>query len=113
MLEVGRPLFPTAPEVTAAAVLLTQLTARYVEDAGQITALAIHTVQDLRAKSQAVTPFELLQGAAQWKRPGGSAPESSGRGFVPRKFLEFTQRYRTLRIGQGKDHATALSLMSG
>jgi 2-oxoglutarate dehydrogenase E2 component (dihydrolipoamide succinyltransferase) len=122
MLEAGRPLFPAAPAVKAAAVLLTQLTAMYVEDAGQISALAIRTVQDLRAAGQAVAPFELLQGATQWKRPAapspapatapGSAPACSARGFVPREFLRFIQRYRTLRIDQGKDHATALSLMA-
>ncbi len=113
MLEAGRPLFPGEPEVKAAAVLLNRLTAMHVEDAGQIAALAIRTVQDLRAANQAIAPFELLQGATQWKRPGGRAPERGGRGFVPREFLRFIQRYRTLRIDQGKDHATALSLMSG
>jgi hypothetical protein len=107
MQEAGEPLFPNDARVRSAAVLLTQLTAIYVEDAPRISELAVRVVGQLRAANQAASPVEMLVGATQWKRPTG--PET--RGNVPREFEEFAARYRKLRLEGGKDHATALSLM--
>jgi hypothetical protein len=107
MLAAGYPLYPNDPRVGAAAVLLTRLTAIYVEDAPRISELAIRAVLDLRAANQTASPTELLEGATQWKRAGGKG----SRGDVPRRFTDFVRFYRKLRVEEGKDHVTALSLM--
>jgi len=104
MLEAGQPVFASDPPVAVAAVLLTQLTAAYVEDAARIAELTVGVVQKVRAANQAASPLEMLVGAAQWNGPGGK------RGNVPRRFEEFARLYRTRRL-EGKDHASALSLM--
>jgi hypothetical protein len=104
MLEAGQPVFASDPRVAVAAVLLAESTAVYVEDAPRIAALTIQVVQRVRAANQAASPVEMLTGAVQW-----SGSERS-RGNVPRRFEEFARRYRTGRL-EGKDHATALSLM--
>jgi hypothetical protein len=105
MMEAGRPLFPNDPAVAAAAILLTQATAGFIEDAPRIAELTARVVGEIRAANQPASPFEMLVGSTQWKRP----PRT--RGDVPRKFEEFAALYRKLRKGEGKDHATALSLM--
>src|SRR6516165_578989 len=66
MQEAGEPVFPNDPRVRSAAVVLTQLTAMYVEDAPRISELAIRVVGQLRAANQAASPFEMLVGATQW-----------------------------------------------
>jgi hypothetical protein len=109
MLEAGGPVFPNDPRVRSAAVLLTQLTGNYVEDAGRISELTIHVVRELHAARQAASPLEVLVGATQWKRPAGTRPCGS----VPREFEEFAARYRKLRLEGSHDHATTLSLMQG
>jgi hypothetical protein len=97
-------VFASDQRVAVAAVLLTQLTAAYVEDAPRIAELTVGVVQKVRAANQAASPLEMLVGATQWNGPGGK------RGNVPRKFEEFARLYRTGRL-EGKDHATALSVM--
>lgn len=104
MLEAGQPLFASDPRVAVVAVVLEQLTATYVEDAPRIVAITIRAAQQVRAANQAASPLEILIGAAQWNGPGGM------RGNVPRKYEEFARLYRTGRL-EGKDHASALSLM--
>jgi hypothetical protein len=104
MLEAGQPVPVTDLRVTAAAIVLEQLTATYVEDAPRIAELTIHAVQQVRAANQAASPLEMLVGATEWKGPGGR------RGNVPREFEQFAALYRTARIA-GKDRAAALSQM--
>ncbi len=104
MLEAGQPIFATDPRVAVSAVLLTQLTAVYVEDAPRIAELTVGVVQKVRAANLAASPLEMLVGATQWNGPGGS------RGNVPRKFEQFARLYGTARL-EGKDHTSALSLM--
>lgn len=105
MLEAGGPTLGDDPRVRSAAFLLEQLTASYVEDAPRISELTIRMVREIRARDQAASPFEMMVGATHWKR------SPSLRGNIPRKFQEFTRLYRSIRIEQGKDHSTALSLM--
>jgi hypothetical protein len=104
MLEAAQPVFATDPRVAAAAVLLERSTAAYVEDAPRIAELTLRVVQQVRAANQAASPMEMLEGAIQWRDPGGR------RGNLPRKFAHFAILYRTARIA-GQDHATALSQM--
>jgi hypothetical protein len=99
MLEAGQPVFAGDSRVAVAAELLERLTAVYVEDAPRIAELAAGTIRQIRSANQAASPMAMLEGAAQWKGPGGR------RGNVPRKFGDFAALYRAGRIG-GKDHAT-------
>lgn len=104
MMEAGRPLFASDPQVATMAVALTYLTAVFVEDAPRIAELTIRVVGDLRDANQNASPFEMLAGGAIWTGPAGR------RGNVPRKFGEFAAGYRRLRL-QGKDHDSAVSLL--
>ncbi len=107
MLEADAPMLGDDPRVLTVAVLLERLTAAYVEDAPRIGALTAGVVENLRKAGKAVSPVEMLQGAAQWKGPGGPGI----RGNRPRTFLSFASRYRELRLGDARDHQEALSRM--
>ena len=87
MLEAGEPVVRRAIHGSrSAAVLLTQLTAAYVEDArrGSPSSRSASSGKSGPA-NQAASPLEMLVGATQWNGPGGK------RGNVPRKFEEFAR----------------------
>jgi hypothetical protein len=104
MLEAGRPVLASDPQVATAAFLLSALTAVYVEDAPRIATLTVRTVRRIRAANQPASPLEMLAGAVQWTGPSGP------RGNLPRKFEEFAGLYLKQRT-EGQDHSSALARM--
>jgi hypothetical protein len=105
MLEAGGPVFANDPRVTSAAVLLTKLTAAYVEDAPRIATLTIRVVQEIRAGNLAASPMEMMVEATRWKQP----PDT--RGNIPRTFEAFARAYRSARIEPGTSQPAAPSPM--
>jgi hypothetical protein len=102
MCEAGERVFAGDRRVAVAAELLDRLTAVYIEDAPRIAELTIRAIRQTRAANQTASPLEMLEGASQWRGPGGQ------RGNIPRKFSEFAAPYQSGRSA-GKDHATTLA----
>jgi hypothetical protein len=70
-VETGRVLAPDDPAVATMAVLLTQLTAAYVEDAPRIAELTIRIVSGIRAANRAASPLDAPPA------PGSTLPDNS------------------------------------
>lgn len=102
MMEAGREVPETDPLVARASVVLTGLTAKFLEDAPRIADVSIRTTAAIRKAKGAASPLELMEAALNSKRPA-DAPA-----IGPRRFDAFATRYRKARIEQGKDHAAAL-----
>jgi hypothetical protein len=107
MMEAGRVLPETDPLVARAAGLLSQLTAKYLEDAPRIADLTIKTTAAIRAAKGSASPIEIMESAVNLPRPAGS----SGVGF--RRYDTFAERYRKARVEGGKDHAGAIGSPQG
>lgn len=105
MLEVDGPVAGDAPLVGRASYLLSQLTAKYVEDAPRIAELTIRVCRAIRASGGSASPLEMMEGAEAWKRPALPA------GNVPRRYEGYAALYRKFRLDQGKSHAEALALI--
>jgi hypothetical protein len=103
LVETRTPVPANDPVVAGFARILSQLTARYIEDAPRIAELTASACEQIRAANHPASPVEIMEGALQWPRPKGSRPD------VPRKYWQYIEQYRTLRIKGGKDHKAALS----
>jgi hypothetical protein len=104
MVEANQSLPGDDPLIAKAAVLLSQLTAGYIEDAPRIAELTIQMAQAIRASNRPASPLEIMDGALQWKR--------TSVGNVPRKYEAFANAYGKWRVDGKKDHAQAMSLMN-
>jgi hypothetical protein len=107
MMEAGRELPETDPLVARAAGDLSQLTARYLEDAPRIADLAIRTTAAIRAANRPASPLEMMEAALNSRRPAGI------KGVGPRLFQSFAELYRKVRVEQGQDHAGAIDAIQG
>lgn len=105
MLETNAVVAEDDPLVARASYLLSQSTARYIEDAPRVADLTIRVCREIRARQRSASPLEMLEAAETWKRPATTP------GSVPRRFEHFAAQYRKLRVDEGKDHAQALSAM--
>ncbi len=105
ILEADRPLRANDPLVGEAASRLSRMTAQYLDDAPGIAELAAQTVKAVRASKRSANPFEILDGALEWK---GAA--RLGQNY-PRQFDVYMTLYRRLRVEEKKDHAETLAIM--
>lgn len=95
MLEAGEPLLIDSPQVKAFALLLSQATARYAEDAPAIADLTARTCLTLRGAYVAASPRELIEAAlVAAKRPNVT------RIGVPRSFEAFAAQYGKTKLEQ-------------
>ncbi|SIO66113.1 hypothetical protein SAMN05444166_7963 [Singulisphaera sp. GP187] len=107
MMEAGRLLPETDPLVARSAVVLYQMTGKYLEDAPRIVELTIKTCAAIRLANGVASPLELLDGALKSKRP------AKGDGTRPREFEKFATGYRQARLEGRKDHAGAIAEIQG
>jgi hypothetical protein len=95
MLEAGASLPEDNPAVQGFALLLSQATARYVEDAPAIADLIARTCLALRATNRPASPQAMIEAALAALKLPSAAPAG-----VPRSFEAFAARYYETQLAQ-------------